>query len=216
MANDYRYFPEPDLPPLELSEEWIQQLKSELPELPEQRIKRYSEEFSLSHYDASLLTSDKTVADFFEQLVTQTPHYKAAANWINGPLQSYVNENGKDFSVLQPFSTQIAEVIALVESSKINNSAAVQQLFPALVSGTGKSVSQLVQELNLMIDTDDSGLIGFIEEAVGKYPGKVSEYHKGKKGVLGLFMGEIMKISKGKIDPKTANKLLIEKLESLK
>ncbi|WP_407431030.1 Asp-tRNA(Asn)/Glu-tRNA(Gln) amidotransferase subunit GatB [Arcticibacter sp.] len=216
MANDYRYFPEPDLPPLELSEEWIQQLKSELPELPEQRIKRYSDEFSLSHYDASLLTSDKTVADFFEQLVTQTPYYKAAANWINGPLQSYVNENGKDFSVLESYVTPIAEILSLVESSKINNTAAVQQLFPALVSGSDKSVSQLVQELNLIIDTDDSELIGFVDEAVAKYPAKVSEYHKGKKGVLGLFMGEIMKISKGKIDPKAANKLLLEKLESLK
>lgn len=216
MANDYRYFPEPDLPPMELSEEWIQQLKNELPELPEQRIKRYAQEFSLSHYDASLLTSDKTIADFFEQLTTKTPHYKAAANWINGPLLSYVNENGKDFSILQPYISQIAEIIALVESSKINNTAAVQQLFPALLSGNEKPVNQLVQELNLIIDTDDSELLSFIEEAVARYPDKVAEYHKGKKGVLGLFMGEIMKISKGKIDPKTANKLLVEKLESLK
>ncbi|MGV3703818.1 MAG: Asp-tRNA(Asn)/Glu-tRNA(Gln) amidotransferase subunit GatB [Arcticibacter sp.] len=217
MANDYRYFPEPDLPPMQLSEEWIQQLKSELPELPEQRIKRYSEEFSLSHYDASLLTSDRAVADFFEELAGQTPYYKAAANWINGPLQSYVNENGKDFSILQPYVKSIAEIIALVESSKINNTAAVQQLFPALVSGNGKSsVSELVHELNLIIDTDHSELTGFIDSAVAKFPDKVTEYHKGKKGVLGLFMGEIMKISKGKIDPKTANKLLVEKLESLK
>lgn len=216
MANDYRYFPEPDLPPMELSEDWIQQLKNELPELPEQRIKRYAQEFSLSHYDASLLTSDKTIADFFEQLTTKTPHYKSAANWINGPLLSYVNENGKDFSILQPYISQIAEIIALVESSKINNTAAVQQLFPALLSGNGKPVNQLVQELNLIIDTDDNELLSFIEEAVARYPDKVAEYHKGKKGVLGLFMGEIMKISKGKIDPKTANKLLVEKLESLK
>lgn len=216
MANDYRYFPEPDLPPMELSEEWIQQLRNELPELPEQRIKRYSEEFSLSHYDACLLTSDKTIADFFEQLVTQTPHFKAAANWINGPLQSYVNENGKDFSILQPYILKIAEIIALVESSKINNTAAVQQLFPAIIAESDKSVNDLVHQLNLIIDTDEIELSGFIDEAVSRFPDKVVEYHKGKKGVLGLFMGEIMKISKGKIDPKTANKLLVQKLESLK
>lgn len=216
MANDYRYFPEPDLPPLELSEEWIQQLREELPELPEQRIKRYVADFGLSLYDASLLTGDRAVADFYERLVGVTPHYKSAANWVNGTLQSYANEKNTDLSLLNNKINKIAEIIALVEDSKINTTAAVQLLFPAVMAENDKTVQQLVQQLNLIIDTHDSDLIDIISEAVNKYPDKVAEYHKGKKGVLGLFMGDIMKISKGKIDPKTANKFLIDKLESLK
>ncbi|EOR96097.1 Aspartyl-tRNA(Asn) amidotransferase subunit B Glutamyl-tRNA(Gln) amidotransferase subunit B [Arcticibacter svalbardensis MN12-7] len=216
MANDYRYFPEPDLPPLDLAEEWIQKLKAELPELPEQRVKRYLKDFELSHYNASLLTADRGVADFFEELVLYTPYYKSAANWVTGPLQSYANEKGKDLSILRSSLKPISDIIKLVEELKINYTAAVQQLFPALMAKENQSIPQLVHDLNLFIDTDDDELTGFIDEVVSRYPEKVMEYHKGKKGVLGLFMGDIMKISKGKIDPKSANKLLLEKLKSLK
>ncbi|KAA8482748.1 Asp-tRNA(Asn)/Glu-tRNA(Gln) amidotransferase subunit GatB [Arcticibacter tournemirensis] len=216
MANDYRYFPEPDLPPLHLSEEWIEDLRKQLPELPEQRIKRYTEQFGLKAHDAYLLTGDKAVADYFELLSKHTTHYRVAANWINGPIQSYLNESGKDISQLDIKVSSLAEVIALIQDGKINNSAAVQQLFPALINRPATSVRELVEEMNLLIDTGADQLQQFIDEAVSRYPDKVKEYHKGKKGVLGLFMGDVMKLSKGKIDPKTANQLLINKLESLK
>ncbi|WP_374164318.1 hypothetical protein [Arcticibacter sp. MXS-1] len=111
---------------------------------------------------------------------------------------------------------QLAEIITLIEEGKINNTSAVQQLFPALLSDPSKSVTDLVAELNLLIDTKGDELEAFIDEALSRFPDKVKEYHKGKKGVLGLFMGEVMKLSKGKIDPKKANQLVIKKLESLK
>ncbi|MBC8053198.1 MAG: Asp-tRNA(Asn)/Glu-tRNA(Gln) amidotransferase subunit GatB [Sphingobacteriaceae bacterium] len=216
MAYDYRYFPEPDLPPLVLTEELIQQIKGSLPELPEQRVKRYKEEFGLSEYDALQLTSDRSVSDYFQQVVSYTKNYKSAANWINGPVQSYINENPEIEIPNKISAKSIAEIISLVDDGKINNSAATQQLFPALINHQGIEVLDMVQELNLLIDTDSDGLSNYINQAVSMYPDKVTEYHKGKKGVLGLFMGEVMKISKGKIDPKTANKLLLEKLEALK
>jgi len=216
MALDYRYFPEPDLPPLHLSQEWVDEIEKTLPALPEQRIKKYTSELGLSDYDALLLTNDKSVADFYEELVGYTKNYKSAANWVIGPIQSYVNESGKDISQLPISAKSIAEIIALVDQKKINNTAATQQVFPALKSSTGKSVDDLVHELNLVIDTNTEDLGTFIDQAVSKFPDKVAEYNKGKKGVLGLFMGEVMKLSGGKIDPKTANKLIVEKLESLK
>lgn len=216
MAYDYRYFPEPDLPPLTLSDDFIQQIKNELPELPEQRMKRYKEGFGLSDYDALQLTSDRAVSDYFQEVVSFTKNYKSAANWINGPVLSYLNEfPGEDIRVKVP-AKSVATIISLVDDGKINNTAATQQLFPALINNPGAGVLDMVQELNLLIDTDNDELSKFIDQAVSMYPGKVTEYHKGKKGVLGLFMGEVMKISKGKIDPKTANKLIVEKLDSLK
>lgn len=216
MAYDYRYFPEPDLPPLLLSEEFIQQIKDELPELPEQRVKRYRESFALSEYDAMLLTSDKAVSDYFQEVVNHTSNYKAAANFINGPVQSYLNENGAEDIKTKLPAESVAAIISLVDDGKINNTAVTQQLFPALIQNPGVGVLDMVQELNLLIDTDSDGLLKYIDQAVSMYPDKVIEYHKGKKGVLGLFMGEVMKLSKGKIDPKTANKLIVEKLDLLK
>lgn len=216
MAFDYRYFPEPDLPPLVLTDELIQQIKNDLPELPEQRVKRYTQEYGLSEYDALLLTADKAVSDYFQEVVKFTGNYKSAANWINGPVQSYLNENSEGDLFIRIKPNSLATLISLVDDGKVNNSAATQQLFPALVKNPGIDLLDLVQELNLLIDTGDDKLLKYIDEAVAMYPDKVLEYNKGKKGVLGLFMGEVMKLSKGKIDPKTANKLVVEKLNSLK
>lgn len=216
MAFDYRYFPEPDLPPLVLTEELIQQIKDELPELPEQRIKRYTKEYGLSEYDALLLTSDRAVSDYFQEVIKFTKNYKSAANWINGTVQSYLNGGSDDDSFTKIKPEALATIISLVDDGKINNSAATQQLFPALIKNPTVDILDLVQELNLLIDTGGDKLLNYIDQAIAMYPDKVIEYNKGKKGVLGLFMGEVMKLSKGKIDPKTANKLVIEKLNSLK
>ncbi|TZF83717.1 Asp-tRNA(Asn)/Glu-tRNA(Gln) amidotransferase subunit GatB [Pedobacter sp. BS3] len=216
MAYDYRYFPEPDLQPLVLEDSWIDNLLKSLPELPEQRIARYMADYGLSEYDANLLTIEREVAEFYEELITHTSNYKAAANWTIGPIQSYLNEGNTSISELPVKTSVIAQVIALVDNGKINNTAAVQQLFPALIRQPETPVERLMHDLNLLIDTNEDELLQFINEALAQYPDKVVEYNKGKKGVLGLFMGEVMKRSKGKIDPKTANKLMVQKLEALK
>jgi len=213
MANDYRYFPEPDLMPLVLTEEYISRIKRSMPVLPEELYHIYTEQLGLSDYDATVLTSDREISSYFEQVRQVTHNYKAAANWLMGPIKSYINEHHQSVSELKLTPKTLAQLIALVDSGKVNNTVANHKLFPALLKEADKSPEQLATELNLLINDDSDELEQFIIEALNKFPDKVKEYKKGKKGVLGLFMGEIMKRSKGKIDPQKTNQLLIKALE---
>lgn len=216
MANDYRYFPEPDLQPLVLTEEYVEQIRAQLPALPQQLYNKYVNELGLSDYDASVITADHDVALFFERLTEKTANYKAAAHWLMGPVKSYLNEGGHSFSTLTITPDHLAGIIELIEQGKINNTVAAHKLFPALLEQPSKTAAELAQQLNLLISADGSELDGFIRQALDKYPDKVKEYHKGKKGVVGLFMGEVMKLSKGKIDPQKTNQLLVKQLEASK
>lgn len=214
MANDYRYFPEPDLQPLFLDKEYVDGIKKSLPALPNELYDKYITELGLPAYDASVITADKEVALYFEELIKHTTNYKSAANWLMGSVKSYLNENGMAITEFSIKPANLAALIALVDAGKINNSVAAQKLFPALIDDPAKSAEQLAKELNLLITADADDVYQFINEAIAKFPDKVVEYKKGKKGVLGLFMGEIMKRSKGKIDPQKTNQLLIKELES--
>jgi len=213
-ANDYRYFPEPDLPPLVIDEKYIAELGKSLPELPSKKIERYISKFGLSEYDAILLSSEKEIAEYFDELIIWNNHYKAAANWVAGPLRTYLHETGthtRDFK-LQP--KVLAELIGLIDEGKLNYSVAAHQVFPELIKNPSISAEQAAVALQVLIDTDDEDLSLLIEEVLNSYPDKVKEYHNGKKGVLGLFMGELMKKTKGKINPQIASKLVTEKLEN--
>jgi len=213
MANDYRYFPEPDLVPLVLDKAYVENIRKGLPALPTELYKKYMD-IGLSDYDASVITADKEVALYFEELIKHTANYKAAAHLMMGAVKSYLNETGKHITDLNIAPENLAGLIKLVDDGKVNNTSASHKLFPALVRSNGKSAEELAAELNLLITADSNDVSEFIQAAIAKYPDKVKEYQKGKKGVLGLFMGEIMKISKGKIDPQATNKLLIQELES--
>lgn len=215
MANDYRYFPEPDLAPLVLSQEYLNRIRSSMPALPNELYEKYTVELGLSDYDAGVITSACEIASYFEELVKNTGNYKAAANWLMGPVKSYLNETGRPISEFELKPSAIADLIALVDSGKINNSLAAQKLFPAMLKNTDKTAEALATELNLLISADNSDVSLFIHNAIAKFPDKVKEYQNGKKGVLGLFMGEIMKSSKGRIDPQKTNQLLIKELESM-
>ncbi|WP_259069711.1 Asp-tRNA(Asn)/Glu-tRNA(Gln) amidotransferase subunit GatB [Mucilaginibacter sp. X4EP1] len=214
MANDYRYFPEPDLTPLVLTEEYVNQLRNNLPALPNELYNKYINQLELSDYDATVITSDKDFALYFEELIKYTNNYKSAANLLMGPVKSYVNESGISINDLPLKPKGLASLIGLIDSGKINNSSATQKLFPAMVKNSHKTAEELATELNLFINTDKNDVDLYIQAALAKFPDKVIEYQKGKKGVLGLFMGEIMKISKGKIDPQKTNQLLIKELEA--
>jgi aspartyl-tRNA(Asn)/glutamyl-tRNA(Gln) amidotransferase subunit B len=214
MANDYRYFPEPDLQPLQLTPAYLEQIKQRMPALPNELFTKYTQQLGLPAYDAGVITAEHDIADYFEKLIAVTPYHKAAANWLMGPVKSYLNDNSISIEAFAITPHQLAGVIELVQNGAINNSAASQQLFPALVKQPDKEVKQLATELNLMISNDSNDLEQFINEALAKFPDKIKEYQKGKKGVLGLFMGEIMKRSKGKIDPKETTRILTKALES--
>ena len=216
LANDYRYFPEPDIPPIVVTQNEIAGIKSQMPELPKALMQRLINDYGLSEYDAGVITSEKEYAVFYQEILGHTAHYKAAANWLNGPIRSWLNENAIELAKIPITSTQISELIQLTEGNKISFSVASQKVFPELVSKayTG-SVEALVRDMNLMQLDDDGFVRQLVSDALAMYPDKVEEYKGGKKGVLGLFMGEIMKKSQGKADPKKANMLLLEALESM-
>jgi aspartyl-tRNA(Asn)/glutamyl-tRNA(Gln) amidotransferase subunit B len=214
MAHDYRYFPEPDLQPVTVSQEYIGKIKSTLPPLPSELFLRYTKELGLPEYDAYQLTDDKAVALFFEELMKHTANAKSAANWIMGEIRSWLNENGKEIHqfVLQP--AQIAAIIALIDSGKVSHTVAAQQIFPKLTEHPDKTPLQIAEENNLIQESDEGALLEFVKQAITNVgSAKVAEYKGGKKGLVGLFMGEVMKLSKGKADPKTANQLLVKQLE---
>lgn len=213
MANDYRYFPEPDLPPVVLTNEYIQAIERDMPALPEQLFKRFTTEFQLTPYDANVLLDQKELAQYFMELGTHCANYKLAANWIMGAVKSYLNEQAIGITEFPILPIQIAAIIQLIESNKINNTSATQILFPALINNPSANVAELAQSLNIIINTSDEDMMAFVNEVLAKYPDKVAEYKSGKKGLLGLFMGEVMKLAKGKLDPKEANKLVVAALE---
>jgi aspartyl-tRNA(Asn)/glutamyl-tRNA(Gln) amidotransferase subunit B len=214
LANDYRYFPEPDIPPIVVTLKDLENIKKQMPELPKALMARLIKDYSLSEYDAAVITSEKEYAVYYQELLKHTHNYKAAANWMNGPLRSYLNENAIELDQVKITPVQIGELIRLVDDNKISNSAASQKVFPELISKafTG-SVATLVLEMNLMQVDDEDFINKLIKEVLNEYRSKVLEYKAGKKGVLGLFMGEIMKKSKGKADPKKTNRILLEELE---
>jgi aspartyl-tRNA(Asn)/glutamyl-tRNA(Gln) amidotransferase subunit B len=212
-ANDYRYFPEPDLPPLVVNEAWIEKIRSEMPSLPKELIAKYIKEYKLTEYDARVITDFKETAAYFEQICHHTGNYKAAANWINGAIKSYMNEQGIDISMFPVKPIAIADIINIIDEGKLSNSAASQQVFPMMAKHPERSPLEIATELNLIQDSNADSIEPLIDEVLAKYPEKIIEYKEGKKTLMGLFVGEVMKLSKGKADPKITNELLRKKLD---
>ena len=214
MANDYRYFPEPDLTPIVLDEVYVDKIRQAMPALPHQLYSKYTTQLGLSDYDAGVLTADKELALFFEELIKHTANHKAAVHLLMGPVKSYLNEHSAHITDLNIQPKNLAGLIKLVDDGLVNNTVASHKIFPAMLRSPEKTAEQLAGEMNLLISTDNNEVDQYISAAIAKFPDKVIEYQKGKKGVVGLFMGEIMKLSKGKIDPQKTNQLLIKELEA--
>jgi aspartyl-tRNA(Asn)/glutamyl-tRNA(Gln) amidotransferase subunit B len=210
-ANDYRYFPDPDLAPFHLTESFIENVKNALPSLPLALTKKYQDQYGLSVYDAGQLCDEKETAAFFESVIEHTSLYKAAANWILGPVRQYMNENNIHFANLTLQPTVLAELIKLVEDGKVNFSIASSKILPVLVNGN-ESPMAVAESMNLLQVSDTNELDAWIADALNSMPDKVAEYKKGKKGLIGLFVGEVKKQSKGKADPKIVTQLLEQKL----
>lgn len=213
-ADDYRYFPEPDLTPFHLQDDFIERVQKEIPALQEERIKKYSSVFQLSEYDAEVLTEEKVFSDYFEQVVQHSNNYKAVANWMLGPVRSWLNENKKEIGSFPLPAEQIAALVELVDSGKVNFSVASSKIFPALIKESRQTPLQVAEKLNLIQQSDISFLQPIINDVLDKFADKVIEYKKGKKGLLALFVGEVMKRSKGKANPAMANELILKELKS--
>lgn len=211
--NDYRYFPEPDLSPLIVDDAWIASVKAEMPALPRELVSKFTTEYGLPEYDAQVLTDTKDIALYFQALCEKTSNYKAASNWMMGIVKSYLNEHSlavKDFPVAP---AKLAELIKLVDDGKVSNSAASQRIFPEMLKHPEKEAEQIAKEENLLQDSSSDGIQPIIDEVLKDMNTKVAEYKAGRKGLISLFMGEVMKRSKGKADPKIASQLLKETLD---
>lgn len=212
-ANDYRYFPEPDLQPLVVMKEDIEAIKSEMPALPRELFNRYTKEYGLSDYDAYNLTDNKGIALFYEALIQHTSNYKAAANWMMGDVKSYLNEFGYEIHEFPISVERLAALITIIDEGKISNSVASQRIFPELLK-SDLSPLAIAEQLNLIQDSSEDTLKGFILQVFEENQAEVERYRNGEKQLTGFFMGKLMKVSNGKADPKIANKLLRELLEA--
>jgi aspartyl-tRNA(Asn)/glutamyl-tRNA(Gln) amidotransferase subunit B len=213
QANDYRYFPEPDLQPLFIEETYVQEVKSGMPALPSELFRIYTETYKLSEYDAMVITENKLFSAYFGELIEFSDHYKACANWMMGPVKSWLNENAREISGFPLHPNELAGLVQLVESGKVSHTVAAQKLFPLLLENPLADAEQLASQHGWIQESDSQLLMGFVQEVIALYPEKAESYRQGKKGLLGLFMGELMKRSGGKADPKVATALLQDALE---
>jgi aspartyl-tRNA(Asn)/glutamyl-tRNA(Gln) amidotransferase subunit B len=212
MANDYRYFPEPDLQPVVVSAEYISKVKSTLPPLPNDLFKKYVS-LGLSTYDAGVLTDSKEIALYFEEIIAKTKNTKSASNWLTVQVKSYLNDNALHISEFKITPERIAELVDFIDTGKVSHTIATQKIFPKMLEEPTKSASQIAEENSWIQESDSSALTEFVNQAIAKYPEKVIEYKNGKTSLLGLFMGEVMKLSKGKADPKIATELVKQQLD---
>jgi aspartyl-tRNA(Asn)/glutamyl-tRNA(Gln) amidotransferase subunit B len=210
-ANDYRYFPDPDLAPFVISAEALESYKASLPELPNALHQRLLQMEELTEYDAQQLSDDLFTAQYFEKVSLHTSNKKSIANWMLGPLRQWLNDNQLNFSQLPVSAVNLAKMIDMIESGELSFSTAVSRLLPELIKEE-KSPRELAETLNILQTANESLLAEWIQEVMNKMPDKVQEYRKGKKGLLGVFIGEIKKISGGKADPQKVTQLLKEKL----
>ncbi|MEI8116993.1 MAG: Asp-tRNA(Asn)/Glu-tRNA(Gln) amidotransferase subunit GatB [Flavobacteriia bacterium] len=212
-ANDYRYFPEPDMPPISVTQQQIQAVEAEMPALPRALFQRYTKEYGLSEYDAYNITDNKGIALYYESILEHTKNYKSAANWLMGDIKSYLNEYGIEMDKFPMKPLRIAELIHLVEEGKVSSSVASQNIFPALFE-TEETPLQVAERLNLIQNSDEDALKGFILKVFELNQDEVSRYRAGEKQLTGFFMGQLMKVSQGKADPKLANGLLRQMLDA--
>ena len=212
-AHDYRYFPEPDLLPVNVSEEQLAALAASQPKLPWVWLDELQTTNGLSAYDAELLTSTRTLAEFFEAMTTHTDDYKAIANLLINKVAPWCKEQGLEPADFPVAPGALAAFLQLIKDGQVSNSIAYQELFPRLLEQPTVAPAALAKAHNLIQETDTDWLAQLADEVIAAFPDKAAAYRKGKKGLIGFFMGETMKRSQGKAEPKQMNELLRERLE---
>lgn len=205
-AEDYRYFPEPDLPPLAISDEWIAEVKASLPELPDAKVARYQADYGLSTYDSQVLTEERAVAEWFDAAITAGGEPKPIANWMINNLFSLMNEHKQSIEEIQVTPAGLVELVGLVEKGAINNNTAKEVLAEMFVSG--QSAPAIVAAKGLAQISDEEAIAALIEQALADNPGQLAAYLGGKETLRGFFMGQVMQKSQGKADPAVVNRLL--------
>ncbi len=209
-AQDYRYFPNPDLPPIEISDEWIAEVKNSLPELADAKLARYMDEFGLPEYDCRLLTSSKTLCEIFEKCTSICNQPKETSNWIIGELMSAANNEAKAYDDLRLDGAKLASLINLVAAKIINRNTA-KKVF-AEIYANDTDPEEYVKQHGLAMVSDTGAIEAIVDQVIAENQSSVEDYRKGKTQAQGFLMGKVMKLAKGKADPQLVNELLNSKL----
>lgn len=210
-SSDYRYFPEPDLPPIEVSKEQLEQWRSELPELPAQKRYRYETELGLSAYDARVITDDRLVAEYFEAAIAANTNPKQVANWVMGDIAAYLNNEKLTITEIALKPATLGELVALIEDNTISGKIA-KEILPELLS-QGGSAREVAERRGLLLISDPDVLAGLIDEVLAENPKELEQYRNGKTKLQGFFVGQMMKKTDGRADPKLTNQILSKKLK---
>jgi aspartyl-tRNA(Asn)/glutamyl-tRNA(Gln) amidotransferase subunit B len=209
-AHDYRYFPEPDLPPLLVTEEFIEGVRATMPELPASRLRRFVDEYDLSHSDASLLTSERSLADYYERAVTASPNARAAANWVRSELLRELEAANLNAEASPVAPEELGRLLHSVEEGKINAKQAKDVLVEMFK--TGKGADAIIAERGLVQVSDEGEIDSIVDEIIAANPKQLEQYRAGKEALFGFFVGQVMKASRGKANPKIVNERLRAKL----
>lgn len=210
-AHDYRYFPEPDIPPVVVSDSLLEDIRRELPELPDVRLKRFINKLGLSEDDAKTLTEDRYLADYFESVLHEADNAKAVANIVLSEVLRILNEQSMDIREFGVSAQRLAGLISLKEEDKINSSA-MTEIFDAMVKGD-KSAEELAEEMNLLQVSNTDFIEPIVDDVISENPDEVQRYKEGKKGLVGFFIGQVMQRSQGKANPNLVRELISSKLE---
>ncbi|MDX1619044.1 MAG: Asp-tRNA(Asn)/Glu-tRNA(Gln) amidotransferase GatCAB subunit B, partial [Balneolaceae bacterium] len=210
-AHDYRYFPEPDLPPVVVTDAMLDEVRAELPEMPDVRRQRFADQYGMSAEDARILTEDRYLADYFEEVVEDVDNPKSASNVVLTEVLRVLNDKSIEIHDFSISSDRLAGLIQLRESDKINSSA-MTEIFDAMLEEK-KTAEELAKEMNLLQVSDTGFIEPIVDEVIDEHPDEVERYKEGKKGLIGFFIGQVMQRSKGKANPNLVRELISDKLE---
>jgi len=211
-ADDYRYFPDPDLTPFIITDADLEKYKKEIPQLPEEWVNSLLNDYQLPEYDARILVEDPDLLKYFISITDVCKQYKAVSNFLIGPVKSYCNENGVEIGEIKISPQQWKILVESIDEGKLNFSTVSSRLLPLLIKNPEQDPMALALKMNLIQVSDSGELATWVDEVLNKMPEKVVEFRKGKKGLIGLFVGEVKKISSGKADPKLTTEILLQKL----
>lgn len=212
-AHDYRYFPDPDLVKMVIDEQWIEQLRAEIPELPDKRQERYVQEYNLSAYDAGVITASRELADFFDQTMQHCKDAKGAANWIQGELLAYLNANNMSIKQIPLTPEHLGNMIGLMEAGTISSKIA-KTVFQEMIT-SGKDPQTIVKEKGLEQISDQGAILEIVKKVIAANPKSVEDFQSGKEKAIGFLVGQVMKESRGKANPQLVNEMIVEQLKAL-
>ena len=211
-ANDYRYFPDPDLPRFEISEEWIDSIRQSMGELPQDRRRRFAKDYQLPEYDIGQITADRTLADYYDAVAQHSKAYKEISNWIMGEVSRELSERKMTIDKFPITAKALAELVRCIDSKVISKKIAKEDVFPVMMQ-TGDGAEAIIERLGLKVESNDSALIPIVQTAIASNPKAVEDFKAGKGKAVGAIIGACMKASKGQADPETLSRLVHSELQ---